>query len=129
MPNSVEDPEQLSEESKQLARHIEESNLYLSQLQERYQAAYLQIMELILNQAQIPKNLSDPTKSESSENRLQQALITQLLIEDSVLSQYSADNDFFYFLFIAINQLIPQDGILFDEFSLLIKDHIPFHLD
>ena len=41
-------------------------------------------------------------------------MITQLLIEDTILQQLSRENDFFYFLFIAINQLIANDGILFD---------------
>ena len=75
-----------SQETEQLAKHVQESNLYLQQLQERYQSAYLQIMELILSQVKIPQEQAMLEKSDtSSENRLQQALITQLLIEDSVL--------------------------------------------
>ena len=71
-------------------------------------------MELILSQVEIPQDEAKRERSESSENRLQQAMITQLLIEDTILQQLSRENDFFYFLFIAINQLIPNDGILFD---------------
>lgn len=76
-------------------------------LEQKYKVAYNSLMQLILNQYQ---NENNTTNDINFDEKLQNAKVSQIKIEEAQLNQIVQENEFFLHLYKEINEIITPQG-------------------